>query len=162
MNRKNWKLMVAGALVACVSGAITLQFAWATPPSAGFTATNIVGATVFTDIATKAETDDWKAEIKFKGPTDVYVTHIRLVPGAHGGWHSHPGPSFISVKSGTATLYDDCIDPTIPYDFPAGTAFVEDAGCVHLLVNEGDVDCEVVVIQFVPRGAPRRINENAP
>ena len=162
MRKLKWILVFAGVLVACVYGGIAMRSARATPPSAGFTATNIVSATVFTDIATKAETDDWKAEIKFKGPTDVYVTHIRLVPGAHGGWHSHPGPSFISVKAGTATLYDDCIDPTIPYDYPAGTAFVEDAGCVHLLVNEGDVDCEVVVIQFVPRGAPRRINENAP
>jgi len=46
--------------------------------------------------------------------------------------------------------------------FPAGTGFVEDAGCVHILVNEGDVDLEVVVMQIVPRGAPRRIDEEDP
>jgi hypothetical protein len=33
---------------------------------------------------------------------------------------------------------------------------------VHLLANGGDVDLEVVVVQIVPRGAPRRIDEPAP
>jgi hypothetical protein len=39
---------------------------------------------------------------------------------------------------------------------------VEDAGCVHKLVNQGNVDLEVFVMQLVPRGAPRRIDEPAP
>jgi hypothetical protein len=39
---------------------------------------------------------------------------------------------------------------------------VEDARRVHILVNEGDVDLEVVVMQIVPFGAPRRIDEPAP
>jgi hypothetical protein len=39
---------------------------------------------------------------------------------------------------------------------------VEDAGCVHLLANEGDEDLVVVVVQIVPLGAPRRIDEAAP
>ena len=67
-----------------------------------------------------------------------------------------------TVRSGTATFYDDCIDPTIPLVFPAGTGFVEDAECVHILVNEGDVDLEVVVMQIVPFGAPRRIDQPQP
>ncbi len=50
----------------------------------------------------------------------------------------------------------------MPLNFPAGTGFVEDAGCVHLLANAGDVDLEVVVMQIVPHGAPRRIDEPAP
>ena len=52
--------------------------------------------------------------------------------------------------------------PLVPLRFPAGTGFVEDAGCVHILVNEDDVDLEVVVMQIVPKGAPRRIDEQAP
>jgi hypothetical protein len=39
---------------------------------------------------------------------------------------------------------------------------VEDAGCVHLLANEGSVELEVFVVQIVPFGAPRRIDEPAP
>ena len=160
-HRLPWRLMVAGAFVACALGGFAIGLASATPPSPGFTATALVGPVVFDEIATKAETDDWGIKLKTEGLSDVYVTHIKIVPGAHGGWHSHPGPSIISVKSGTATFYDECNDFE-PQDFPAGTGFVEDAGCVHLLTNEGNVDLEVIVMQIVPRGAPRRIDEPAP
>ena len=108
-----------------------------------------------------AQADDWKVRLKAKGLSDVYVTHLKIAPGGHGGWHSPPGPSIISVKAGTATFYDDC-DDFIRHQYPAGTGFVEDAGCVHILVNEGDVDLEVVVVQIVPQGAPRRIDEDPP
>ena len=160
-RRMTYKLMVAGGFVACAVVGIALRDIQATPPSQGFTATAIAGPAVLGPIDTKAETDDWEIELKTKGKSDVYMTHFKLAPGAHGGWHSHPGPSIIAVKSGTATFYDECND-FVPLDFPAGTGFVEDAGCVHILVNEGDVDLEVVVMQIVPFGAPRRIDEADP
>jgi quercetin dioxygenase-like cupin family protein len=153
-------LALAGVLAACALGAMLPSVACATPP-VGFTATNIVGPAVLDPINTKSETDD-RIQIKSKDLTDVYVTHITITPGGHGGWHSHPGPSFITVKSGEATFYDDCDDPIVPRLYPAGTGFVEDAGCVHLLANEGAADLEVVVVQIVPFGAPRRIDEPAP
>jgi quercetin dioxygenase-like cupin family protein len=153
-------LMVAAAFVAWALGAFATQTARATPPS-GFTATNIVGPVKLDDIHTLIETPGYGAMIKTRGPSDVYVTHIKIVPGGHGGWHSHPGPSIITVKSGTASFYDECDDFT-PHAYAADTGFVEDAGCVHLLANEGSVDLEVVVVQIVPLGAPRRIDEPAP
>jgi quercetin dioxygenase-like cupin family protein len=161
MCKMKWQLLVAGAVVACAVGGIALRHARATAPSQGFTATPIVGPAVLGPIDTRAETDDWELELRTRGLSDVYVTHFKLAPGAHGGWHSHPGPSIIAVRAGTATFYDEC-DDFVRHRFPAGTGFVEDAGCVHILVNEGDVDLEVVVTQIVPRGAPRRIDEPAP
>ena len=160
MSTKTLKLMLAGAFVACALGGIALRFARATDPE-GFTATNIVGPVAFDEIDTMAQDDDWKVKLKTKGTSDVYVSHLKIVPGGHGGWHSHPGPSIIAIKSGTATFYDEC-DDFAPHSYPAGTGFVEDAGCVHLLTNQGDVDLEVVVVQIVPLGAPRRIDEPAP
>jgi quercetin dioxygenase-like cupin family protein len=97
-----------------------------------------------------------------KGTSDFYVTDIRIAPGGHGGWHSHPGPSIIAVKSGQATLYDDCDGAETPHVYAAGTAFVEDAGCVHLVANEGSVELQLIVMQIVPLGAPRRIDEQQP
>ena len=44
-------------------------------------------------------------KIKTEGASDVYVVYNRIVPGGNTGWHSHPGPSIVSVKSGTATEY---------------------------------------------------------
>ena len=120
-----------------------------------------MGPVKLDDIHTLIETPVYGAMIKTRGPSDVYITHLKIVPGGHGGWHSHPGPSIITVKSGTASFYDEC-DNFTPHAYAAGTGFVEDAGCVHLLANEGDVDMEVVVVQIVPLGAPRRIDEPSP
>jgi quercetin dioxygenase-like cupin family protein len=161
MSRKTLKLTLAAGLVAFGLGGFGLGLAWATP-GRGITSTTLVGPTLFGEIDTMAQADDWKVRLKTKGLSDVYVTNIKIAPGGHGGWHSHPGPSIISVKAGTATFYDDCDDAETPHVFPAGTGFVEDAGCVHILVNEGNVDLEVIVTQIVPAGAPRRIDEPAP
>src|SRR5262249_34890279 len=159
-RRMPWKLMVAGAFVACALGAFAITPARATPPQS-FTATNLVGPVALGDFDTVAQDDDWKVRLKARDVSDVYVTHIKIAPGGHGGWHSHPGPSPLTAKSCTATVLDECND-FIPESFTAGSGFVEDADCVHLLANDGDVDLEVVVIQIVPRGAPRRIDEPSP
>ena len=161
MSKKTWKLMLAGAFVACAFGGFAVGLAWATPPSPGFVSTPIAGPALFDEIHTVHQTPDWGVMIKTRGLSDVFFTHIKVPPGGHGGWHSHPGPSFITVKSGTASFYDEC-DHFAPHAYAAGTGFVEDAGCVHLLANEGDIDLEVVVMQIVPRGAPRRIDEPNP
>ena len=158
---KSWRLRLAGAIVACAIGGIAVQFAWATMP-VKFTLANIVGPVMLDEINTKSETDD-RIQIKSKGLSDVYISNITIAPGGHGGWHSHPGPSIITIKSGVATFYDDCDDPIVRREYPEGSGFVEDAGCVHLLANESDaIPLEVVVVQLVPFGEPRRIDEPAP
>jgi quercetin dioxygenase-like cupin family protein len=153
--------MVAGAFVACALGAFTTQTARATDPTPDFKLTNLVGPVTLDEIHSLIQTPDYGAMIKTRGLSDVYVSLIKIEPGGHGGWHSHPGPSFITVRSGTAAFLDEC-DNFTPHAYPAGTGFVEDPGCVHLLANGGDADLEVVVVQIVPRGAPRRIGEPAP
>jgi quercetin dioxygenase-like cupin family protein len=162
MTRKTLKLTAAVALIACGIGGFALRDSRATPPTPGFTSTPLAGPAVMGPVNTWVEKPDWGIQLRTRGDSDVFMTHLRLAPGAHGGWHSHPGPSIIAVRSGTATFYDDCDGAIIPRVYPAGTGFVEDAGCVHILVNEGNVDLEVVVTQIVPRGAPRRIDEADP
>jgi quercetin dioxygenase-like cupin family protein len=154
------KLMVAGAFVACALGTFAARTARATDPK-DFTATNLAGPVALDEIHTWIQTPSYGAMIKTRGQSDVYVTNIKIKPNGHGGWHSHPGPSIITVKSGTASFYDEC-DNFTRHTYAAGTAFAEDAGCVHLLANEGDADLEVVVIQIFPLGAPRRIDVPAP
>ena len=161
MSRRIGKLVLLGLLVAGVCGVIAWRTARATDPD-GLTNTPIVGPVAFDEIDTRSHSHDWRVRIATEGLSDVYITHIQIVPGGHSGWHSHPGPSFVTIKAGTATFYQGDDMERTPHVYPTGTGFVEDAGRVHLVRNEGDTDLELVVMQLIPRGADRRIEEERP
>jgi quercetin dioxygenase-like cupin family protein len=105
----------------------------------------------------------WRLKTKVKGDTDVYVTQYTFLPGGHTGWHSHPGPSLVTVVSGELTLYEGD-DPTCtPTIVEAGETFT-DVGCgdVHLARNSGNVDTVLMVVHILPAGQPRRIDAPDP
>jgi quercetin dioxygenase-like cupin family protein len=160
MSQRKSKLMLAGVLAACAFGGVALKFAWATPGN-GIIITPIAGPGRMDEVDTKSLSPDHQARISTKGVSDVYVAHIRIAPQGHGGWHSHPGPSILTVEAGTASIYHGH-DPSTPHIYGEGDAFVEDADSVHIVRNEGDVDLELIVLQIVPLGAPRRVDEPAP
>jgi quercetin dioxygenase-like cupin family protein len=155
--RNQLRPMLAGVIAAC---GLAFATAWASPGQ-GTTATAISGPVVLDSVDTRSETDTHEIELKTKGKSDVYVTRIKVVPGGYSGWHSHPGPSIISVRTGTATFYQ-ADDLGTRHEYPTGAGFVEDANRVHLLTNEGSVDLEIIVMQIVPLGAPRRIEAPVP
>ena len=148
------------AVCALVLTAALIVPALATPPSGVTTA--LIGVGHFDVIDTKTKTDAWKADISTKGATDVHVLQNTIAPGGSFGWHSHPGPSLVIVKSGTATFYF-ADDPTCtPHVVPAGSGFVDSGGDVHVVRNEGTVDLVTVVTSIVPAGAARRIDQPDP
>lgn len=57
------------------------------------------------DVDVRTKTGAWKARTTTKGTSDLIVRENRVAPGGHFGWHSHPGPSLVIVKSGTSTFY---------------------------------------------------------
>ena len=69
----------------------------------------------FGDIDVKTNFDGHKVDIDTKGDSDLYVVSNVIAPGGHTGWHTHPGPSLITVKSGTITAYEGD-DPTCTPD----------------------------------------------
>jgi quercetin dioxygenase-like cupin family protein len=152
------KLVVAGIIVACALGAAAAGIAWATPGS-GVSTTIISGPVVLGDSKVKSESEINKVEIETEGFSDVYVVHNKIAPGGHTGWHSHPGPSIISVKSGQVT--EEHADGST-HLHEAGTSFLEPAGKVHVMRNLGTTDLELVAVQILPLGATRRIDEPAP
>lgn len=160
LRQMNRKALLAGVVVACGLGGIAFRLAWASSGQ-GTVSTAISGPVVLEEIDTRSETDAHEIEIKTRGLSDVYVTQIKVEAGGFSGWHSHPGPSIISVKEGTATFYQ-ADDPETPLVYPKGTGFVEDAERVHILRNEGETELEIIVVQIVPLGAPRRIEAPAP
>jgi hypothetical protein len=104
-------------------------------------------------------TDLWQIRITAKGWTDVHILENVIAPGGTFGWHSHPGPSLVIVKSGTLSVYHtlDCK----PKDFgpltPNGTAFVDQGHDLHMVRNNSTTDtADVYVVSFVPAGQKMR------
>jgi quercetin dioxygenase-like cupin family protein len=155
------KKLVGGA--ALLAGLVVLAVAataLATPPSGVVSTVFAVGQV--DNIEAKTLSSSWQARISTKGKTDVHVLENRIAPGGSFGWHSHPGPSLVSVKTGSLTLYRGDDPSCTPEVIPAGSGFVDDGGDVHLVRNEGSVETVVYVTSLVPRGAARRIDEPSP
>ncbi|TMC46472.1 MAG: cupin domain-containing protein [Chloroflexi bacterium] len=116
----------------------------------------------FHEIDSKTLSPHWQARIDTKGESDVWMLQNTIVPGGSFGWHSHPGPSLVVVKSGALTLYRADDPACTPEHVSAGSGFVDNGGDTHLVRNEGTVDAVVYVTSIVPRGAQRRIDEPQP
>jgi quercetin dioxygenase-like cupin family protein len=160
-NRKRFLATIGiTAIGAVVATSLIVVPALATPPS-GTTFTLLAPVAQFGEIDAKAKFGDWESEIETKGASDLHITEVTIQAGGHGGWHSHPGPSFIIVKSGTATLYEG-EGPCTARAFPTGSGLFEPAGDVHIVRNEGSQPLVLVVAQLVATGAPRRIDEPRP
>jgi quercetin dioxygenase-like cupin family protein len=105
-----------------------------------------------------------EVELKTKGRIEVAVQRIVAIPGASFGWHSHPGPTLVTVLSGTLTLYhaEDC---TQGIDYAAGESFSNLPHEIHLAKNEGDVNLVIYASYFVPVRTPAvalRIDQPSP
>jgi len=149
-------LLVVVASLAAYGGSVL-----ATPANGVISTAFAVGH--FDEIAAKTLSSTWQARINTKGESDVWILENKIAPGGTFGWHSHPGPSLVIVKSGALTLYRGD-DPTCtPEVVEAGSGFVDNGGDVHLVRNEGDVETVVYVMSLVPRGTvSRRIDEPHP
>jgi hypothetical protein len=99
-------------------------------------------------------------------PTDVAVVRATLEPGGSTGWHGHPGPSIVVVKSGAVTLSEPghrdhgrrrCSTQV----FNAGSSFVHPEHA-HTFVNSTDVVTEFFVVYMVPAGAAPLLNDVDP
>ena len=98
---------------------------------------------------------------KSKDLSDVYVTRNSIDIGGQSGWHSHPGPSLITVTLGEVTVYE--LSLCTPVRYHAGEGFVDAGGeHVHLIPNDFGAAAETVAVQFVPQGAARRIDAPEP
>ena len=130
--------------------------------------TGILSAPVFAR-ASFADPTDIKFKIKGQGDEVIHVPEaqetviqqIVIAPGGHTGWHSHPGPVVVLVKSGQMAFYDGD-DPTCAARiYSAGEAFVDSGqGHMHIARNESATEnLEVWATYFdVPAGGAFRID----
>jgi quercetin dioxygenase-like cupin family protein len=77
-----------------------------------------------------------------KNRADIVVQQVMVAVGGHTGWHTHFGPAFILVKSGSFALTraDGCETRV----FHAGEGFVEGPNDVHIGRNAGTTPVEII------------------
>lgn len=88
--------------------------------------------------------------LHMKGATDVLQAELIFPPGASAGWHIHPGPVVVVIKSGKLTEIHSNGCTTV---HDAGSAFFEQPGEVHNVVNQGNVVTDVYATFLSPTGS---------
>ncbi|MGH2488583.1 MAG: cupin domain-containing protein [Candidatus Limnocylindria bacterium] len=153
-------IVLAGLLAAAVGTALGTG-------SSGVSAETARGELVDRPLDVSMEFEDGsksEVELKTKGRIEVAVQRIVAVPGGTFGWHSHPGPTLVTVLRGTLTLYhaEDCTDGT---DYGPGTSFSNLPHEIHLARNEGPDELVIYASYFVPVRTPAvalRIDQPSP
>ena len=110
----------------------------------------------------KSKADGYDVDLKSHDNTDIVVTDIIVAPGGHSGWHTHPGPALVVVKTGAITFYHGDDRTCTGTRYPAGTAFIEAGGTVGIARNEEPGQTTVVATFFVPKGSATRLDAPAP
>ena len=160
---KNRRLASAAIVAALVS---TAAVAAVFTPSSGIISAPIFARASFvdpTDIKFKVKGQNQEV-IQVNNARETVVQQIVIAPGGNTGWHSHPGPVVVLIKSGQMSFYDS-EDPTCTVrTYTAGEAFIDSGqGHVHIARNEGSENLELWATYFdVPPGGAFRINAPNP
>ena len=167
-------LLLASILVGCTDSARSVTpgapDARATPPNftmSSLSTSTLLGRSTFSDpsdpnFKVKRMTGDWHVEVKAKPAFDLAVQSIVFQPGGQSGWHSHPGPVFIQVVSGTMTFYESDDPSCTPIVRTAGQGYLDAGEHAHIARNETSLPAQNVVTYFAPPGAALRIDEPRP
>jgi len=164
INRK--KIVATMALLAVSSFGVFAVAAVLTPSS------GILSAPVFarasfaepTDIRFKVGQGRNREVIQVLNARETVMQQIVIAPGGNTGWHSHPGPVVVLIKSGQMSFYDSDRACTLR-TYSAGEAFVDSGqGHVHIARNESQSEnLELWATYFdVPPGAAFRIDAPDP
>ena len=158
MVRRSFLLVVALAALLTASSGIALG-----TPASGFSVETARGPLVDRplDVNMHFAPGVW-AKLSTKGPIEVAYQRIVIAPGGTLGWHSHPGPTVVTVFSGTLSFYhaEACTDRI---GYTAGQSFSNLPDEIHLARNESSVDLVIYATYFVPVGTGGlRIDQPSP
>jgi len=162
MRATHRRLLLGGLLL--VAGMVVLPAQSQATPASGVTGSPPVRASFTDDVSVKFTFTRGHRRMvtQAKDASQVVLQDLTFAPGGHTGWHSHPGPVVITVKTGTLTYYDGT-GRCVGHVYPAGTSFIDPGGRVHIARNEGTVPATTSVVYFgVPPDGLPRIDEPAP
>lgn len=146
-KRTSW-IIGASIIVASITLAGGVSFA---TPSTGSIVSEVIGA---------GSMDSGAGFVATPG-TNIVVADFTFGPNSSTGWHTHPGKTIVTVKSGTFTVYHarDCSFTV----YQPGDAFVELPATVHIGRNETGGVVELGVVFFgVPIGGTPRVDHPQP
>jgi quercetin dioxygenase-like cupin family protein len=148
---------VVASSVAFVAGV-----ALATPGSG--TTGIVVARSAFTDrvdlLLSVKHDERGRESVQVRNSQDTVMQQIIFAPDGHSGWHSHPGPAVILIKSGELTFYQEEAGRCVSRTYSAGEALIDSGqGHAHLAHNTSAGETEVWVTYFdVPAGGSPRID----
>jgi quercetin dioxygenase-like cupin family protein len=161
----NKRILASLTIVTAVGAALT-AVVLATPPSGVVTSIVLARARFLDAVDIKLKVGDRRKEvIHVPDAQDTVLQQMVLAPGGQSGWHSHPGPVVVLVKSGTVSFYSRESTGCGPQRYSAGEAFIDSGqGHVHLLVNEGSQNVEFWAMFFdvPPAGGAFRLDAANP
>jgi hypothetical protein len=89
--------------------------------------------------------------------TDVFIQHVRLGSNSATGWHTHPGPAFVTVVKGSLTYEDAHANACRRIVYSSGRGFVDRGfGHVHRAVA-GPEGVDFYVVYFLPPGSETHV-----
>lgn len=97
--------------------------------------------------------------LHMKGETDVLQADLIFQPGGTTGWHFHPGPVVVVIKTGQLTEIHANGCMTVHY---AGSAFFENPDEVHNVINQFSGVTEVLATFLSPAGTQPLIAASNP
>jgi quercetin dioxygenase-like cupin family protein len=86
-----------------------------------------------------------------KGPSDVLQSQLVFQPAGDTGWHTHPGPVVVVVKTGALTEQHSNGCVTV---HPEGSVFFETKDEVHRAFNQTGSVVEAYATFISPSGVP--------
>ena len=112
------------------------------------------------DVKFKLETAQGTIVANAPAAADVVMQEVTIAAGGTTGWHSHPGPVVVIVKTGALTFVQEEMGACTSTVYPAGSAFVDSGqGHVHKAVNETAGNLVLLATYFdVPVGTSPRID----
>jgi quercetin dioxygenase-like cupin family protein len=151
-RRLKWPATLA-AVAALTGGAVALashvtQVDPATVPTGFLAAHNVIE---------DVPVGPFKRAVKRNGG-DFFVQHVRLGANAPTGWHTHPGPAFVTVVKGALTYEDACTRQT----YGPGQGFVDRGfGHVHRAIA-GPAGVDFYVVYVLPPGSATHVVATEP
>jgi hypothetical protein len=157
MKRSIWV-----SLLALVSSLAVVGAVMAVHPPGGVVVSELARGTL-ADAVQSHNLGQGGINVKTRGPVDVVTAQVTFVKGGgSAGWHTHPGPVFVVMRTGTLSVWDEhCMKstysagpPSAPGLPPGAVLFEIGPGHSMLVKNESaTVDATLYATFIVPVGA---------